>query len=79
MIYYERAVYMVWCIGVLYFRLLDYRESGRSCKSLVPITVELRPSANEVKKDSVNMGFMLPTEQVCMYICLYARPSIATI
>ena len=51
-------------------RLLDYRESSQSCQSLIPMTVELRPSAKELKRDSINMGFMLPTEQVCVCVAI---------
>ena len=43
-------------------RLLDLKASGEVCSSLVPITLELRPTLREV--NSTTEGFMLPQSQV---------------
>lgn len=48
----------MYVVTVLICRLLDLRLSGEGCRSLIPLTFELRPNS------TTHNGFLLPQSQV---------------
>ena len=54
-------------INLFCFRLIEHRQYASSCRSLIPLAVELRPSFNSVEDHySYVAAFFLPTELVTL-------------